>query len=109
MGKFVITKKDCGRFQVHLKSKTGKVLLSSEEYLTKISCKKNIEKLRIYASQADKFQKKTTVDWELYFYLKASGGKTIGTSTKFPSELSREQAIKIVQKIAPTAPVENLA
>jgi uncharacterized protein len=109
MGKFVITKKTGGKFQVHLKSKAGQILLISEEYLTKISCKKIIERLRIYARHADKFQKKTTVNWELYFYLKSASGQTLGTSKKYPSALSRDQAIIKVRKLAPIAPVEDLS
>jgi uncharacterized protein YegP (UPF0339 family) len=107
MGKFVITKKQCGKFQVHLRSKAGQILLSSEEYLTKISCKRTIEKLRVFAKDAGKFQKKTTVDWQLYFYLKSASGKAIATSKKYSTNLSREQAITRVRKIAPLAPVED--
>lgn len=107
MGKFVIQKKTCGTFQVHLKSKTGQLLLSSDTYLTKASCNKVIERFRIYTQQADKFQKKTTIDWELYFYLKAANGQTIGTSIKYATNLSREQAIIKIKKLAPLAPVED--
>lgn len=103
----MITKKQSGKFQVHLKSKAGQILLSSEDYLTKISCKKAIEKLRAYAKDAGKFQKKTTIDWELYFYLKTANGHTIATSKKYATNLSREQAINRVKKIAPIASIED--
>lgn len=107
MEKFVITKKQCGKFQVQLRSKAGQILLSSEEYLTKISCKRTIEKLRTFSKDSGKFQKKTTVDWELYFYLKSASGKAIAISKKYSTNLSREQAITRVRKIAPFAPVED--
>lgn len=109
MGKFVITKKPCGKYQVILKSKTGNILLLSLEYAAKISCKKAIELLRIYSQDSDKYQKKTTVDWELYFYLKAKNGQTIGTSQKYQSTFSREQVIERIKKIAPIAEVEDLS
>ncbi|MDA6069963.1 YegP family protein [Flavobacterium sp. AC] len=107
MGKFVIIRKTAGKYQVQLKSRAGTLLLNSREYTTKISCKKTIECLRSYAGQANKFQKKTSTEWELYFYLKSNNGKTIATSVLFPSTLSREQAIKRVQKLAPIAAVED--
>ncbi|MFH6991084.1 YegP family protein [Flavobacterium sp. FlaQc-48] len=52
-----------------------------------------------------KLQKKTTIDRELYFYLRADNGQTIATSQKYTSALSREQAIERIQKVAPAAPV----
>lgn len=107
MGKFVIIRKKAGKFQVQLKSKAGTVLLSSEEYATKISCKKAIESFRTHAQQADKYQKKISTDWEPYFHLRSSHGKVIATSAIFPSTLSRELAIKRVQRIAPIAIVED--
>lgn len=96
-----------GKFQVHLQSKGGLILLSSEEYRTKISCKKAIEKFRVSAQDNTKFQKKTTIAWELYFYLKAANGQTIGISNKYPSALSREKAIYRIKKLAPIAPIED--
>ena len=109
MGKFVITKKPCGKYQVILKSKAGNILLLSSEYTAKISCKKTIELLRFYSQDADKYQKKTTVDWEFYFYLKSKNGQTIGTSPKYLSTFSREQVIERIKKTAPLADVEDLS
>ncbi|MCD0472685.1 YegP family protein [Flavobacterium sp. JAS] len=107
MGKFVITKKECGKFQVCLKSNTGQVLLTSQELRSKISCRKAIEQLRTYTQEVDKFHKKTATDWELYFYLKSTNGRTIGISSRFPSALARDQAIKMIQKLAPNAFIED--
>ncbi|TPG45272.1 DUF1508 domain-containing protein [Flavobacterium pectinovorum] len=109
MGKFVITKKPCGKYQVMLKSKAGNILLLSSEYAAKISCKKAIELLRIYSQDAAKYQKKTTVDWELYFYLKSKNGQAIGISPKYQSTFSREQVIERIKRIAPIADVEDLS
>ncbi|MBF4494240.1 YegP family protein [Flavobacterium sp. JLP] len=107
MGTFVITKKTEAKFQVQLKSKTGKVLLCSQEYSSKISCKKAIEKFRAYAQDKNSFQKRTTVQWELYFYLKTAQGKPIATSINYNTYLAREKAINTVKKIAPIAAVED--
>lgn len=103
----MITKKECGKFQVCLQSNAGQVLLISEGLRSKISCRKAIEQLRTYTQEPDKFQKKTATDWELYFYLNSNTGKTIGVSSRFPSALAREQAIQMVQKLAPHALVED--
>lgn len=107
MAKFVITRKECGKFQVILKLETGFILLKSREYAAKTSCKKAIERIRISARQADNFQKKVTVNWEPYFYLKEASGRIIGISEIHATNLSREQAIINMKKRTQSALIED--
>ncbi len=43
MGKFIISKRTNDEFQFNLKASNGEIILSSEGYKTKVSCKNGIE------------------------------------------------------------------
>lgn len=46
MGKFIISKRTNDEFQFNLKASNGEIILSSEGYKTKVSCKNGIESVQ---------------------------------------------------------------
>ncbi|WP_374121166.1 YegP family protein [Flavobacterium sp. LHD-85] len=72
--------------------------MTSGSYLTELNCKKGIERFKIYAQHHNKFYKRTSSNWQFYFYLKAANGHIISISKPHDSVLSRDQAIDWVKK-----------
>ena len=108
MGKFEITKRKNGEFQFNLKASNGEVILTSEGYVAKYSCKKGIEAVRKNSQNEKRFDKKTAKDNRLYFNLKASNGQVIAISETYNSEAARNNGIASVVKNAPTATLVDL-
>jgi uncharacterized protein YegP (UPF0339 family) len=107
MEKFVINKKTNGEFQFDFIDKKGKVILSSGGYTRKLMCIKGIESVRRNSQDNIKFFRKTALNNETYFNLKAFNGKIIGVSKMFKDRFSRDKGIESLKKKAPTASIED--
>lgn len=107
MEKFVINKKTNGEFQFDFIDKKGKVILSSGGYTRKLMCIKGIESVKRNSQNNIKFFRKTALNNETYFNLKAFNGKVIGVSKMFKDRFSRDKGIESVKKTAPIALVED--
>lgn len=107
MGKFVISKRKNGEFQFNLKAGNGQVILTSEGYKTKPSCKNGIESVMKNATEDKRFERKTAKNGKSYFNLKATNGQVIGTSEMYDTERAMENGIASVAKNAPDAKVED--
>jgi uncharacterized protein len=108
MGNFVISKRTDGEFQFNLKADNHQVILTSQGYTTKDSCKNGIESVRENSRHDDSFDRKTSTNEKPYFNLMAVNGQVIGTSEMYESSGSREIGISSVKKNAPEATVEEL-
>lgn len=108
MGKFEITKRKNGEFQFNLKAGNGQVILTSEGYTAKDSCKNGIESVKKNSQLDQRFELKTAKNGKPYFNLKASNGQIIGTSEMYESESSRDNGVASVKKNAPDATVADL-
>lgn len=107
MEKFVINKKANGEFQFDFRDKRGKIILSSGGYTRKLMCLKGIESVKRNSQDDVKFFRKTSLNDEMYFKLKAFNGKIIGISKMFKDRFSRDKGIDSLRKKAPGAVIED--
>lgn len=107
MGKFVITKRKNGEFQFVLKAGNGQVILVSEGYNTKPSCKNGIESVMKNSAVKERFETKIAKNGQHYFNLKATNGQVIGTSEMYENRAGMENGIASVMKNAPGADVSD--
>lgn len=108
MPKFEITKRKNDEFQFNLKAGNGQVILASEGYVTKDSCKNGIESVKKNSVIDERFERKTATNGKPFFNLKATNGQVIGVSEMYESESARENGIASVKKNAPIADVVDL-
>ena len=108
MGKFEITKRKDGEFQFNLKAGNGEIILTSEGYAAKDSCKKGIESVKKNGPLEERYERKVAKNGTFYFNLKAINGQIIGSSQMYKSETGRNNGIESVKKNAPDATVNDL-
>ena len=107
MEKFVINKKENGEFQFDFIDIKGKVILSSGGYTRKLMCIKGIESVKRNSQDNINFFRKTSLNNETYFNLKAFNGKIIAVSKIYKDRFSRDKGIESLKKIAPNALIED--
>lgn len=105
MGQFEILRRKNGEFQFNLKATNGEIILTSEGYMTKDSCKKGIESVRRNSQSKTRFELLESKRGECYFTLRAANGRVIGVSEMYPDPASRDNGIASVQKNAPQAKI----
>ncbi len=105
MGKFIISKRTNDEFQFNLKASNGEIILSSEGYKTKVSCKNGIESVQKNSPEIKMYEIKEAQNGKFHFNLKASNGQVIGTSQLYASEASCKNGIESVMKNAPSATI----
>ena len=106
-GKFEIYKDKAGEFRFRLKASNGQIILASEGYKVKTSCKNGIESVRKNSQNDERFERRETRAGKARFNLKASNGQVIGTSESYESTKSRENGVASVGKYAPDAKVDD--
>ncbi len=109
MAKFEITKRKNGEFQFNLKASNGQVILTSEGYKAKDSCKNGITSVIKNSADDKRFKKLEAKDGKPYFTLTAANGEVIGTSEMYESKSGMENGIESVKKNAPAAEIVDLA
>jgi uncharacterized protein YegP (UPF0339 family) len=107
-GIFEIYKDKAGEFRFRLKAANGEIVLSSEGYKTKPSCKNGIESVKKNATNASSFAKSETKAGKARFNLKAANHQVIGTSQSYSSTAARDNGVKSIMKSAPGAKVKDL-
>lgn len=105
MGKFIITKRKNEEFQFNLEATNGQVILTSEGYTTKASCKTGIESVKTNAPLDSRYAREMAKNDKYYFNLKAGNGEIIGTSQMYTSVYNRENGIESVKANAPEATI----
>src|SRR6478735_11136270 len=105
MGKFVITKRKNEEFQFNLEATNGQVILTSEGYATKASCKTGIESVKTNAPLDSRYDRNIAKNGQYYFNLKAGNGEIIGTSQMYTAIYNRENGIESVKNNVPDAPI----
>ena len=109
MGKFEIKKTKTGGFRFDLKASNGQVILSSQTYKSKTSCKRGIASVQKNSVEEGRFIRKKAKDGSPYFNLKASNGQIIGTSEMYSNASGMENGIASVMKNSRDSVVEQLA
>jgi len=105
MGKFIITKRKNDEYQFNLEASNGQVILTSEGYTTKASCKNGIESVKNNAALDSRYDRKLAKNDSYYFNLKAANGEVIGTSQMYSTIYGRENGIDSVKNNAPNATI----
>lgn len=108
MGKFEILKRKNDEFQFNLKAGNGEIILTSEGYVAKESCKKGIDSVKRNSQSAERFEKKVAANGKFFFNLKATNGQVIGSSQMYATEAGRDNGIDSVMRNAPDAKVDDL-
>lgn len=108
-GKFEIYKDKAGAFRFRLKASNGQIILTSEGYKAKTSCKNGIESVRKNSQNDARFERRETKAGKARFNLKASNGQIIGTSEAYETAVARDNGIKSVAGNAPIATVSHFA
>lgn len=107
-GKFEIYKDKRGEFRFRLKASNGQIILASEGYKAKPSCKNGVESVRKNSQYDSRYEKKETRAGKFRFNLKATNGQVIGTSESYNTAAARGNGIRSVKKNAPDAKVDDL-
>jgi len=107
-GKFEIKQSANGKFHFNLKAGNGQIILSSEMYETKAAAENGIESVRKNSADATRFEKRTSMNDEPYFVLKAGNGQEIGRSEMYSSESACDNGIESVQTNAPGAEIVDI-
>ena len=107
-GSFEIYKDKAGEFRFRLKASNGEIVLASEGYKAKSSCKNGIESVKKNAPNESSFDKTETKTGKARFNLKAANSQIIGTSQSYNSTAARNNGIKSIMKNAPGAVVKDL-
>lgn len=108
MEKFeVLRSRMTDQYYFHLKAANGRIILSSEGYVTKQSCEDGVESVKANARLDERYERKDAMR-DYTFNLKAVNGKTIGRSETYTTHEHREDGIKAVKRIAPGAIIEDL-
>lgn len=108
MAKFEITKRKNGEFQFNLKATNGEIILTSEGYVAKDSCKKGIESVRRNSQMDSRYEMNNSKDGKFYFTLKAANGKVVGVSETYENEANRKKGMASLKKNAPNASLSDL-
>ncbi|MEM7182537.1 MAG: YegP family protein [Spirochaetota bacterium] len=106
-GTFEIFKDKAGEFRFRLKATNGQIILASEGYKVKSSCKNGIESVKKNSPDDKRYDRKTTTSGKFRFNLKAGNHQVIGTSESYESEKARENGIASIKKNAPNAKLED--
>lgn len=96
------------QFYFRLKAGNGKIILSSEGYIGKQSCRDGIASVKQNAPIDARYDRKDAPD-NYRFNLKAGNGEIIGRSEGYTSSAARESGIEVVKEDAPGAAIEDLS
>ena len=107
-GKFEIYADKRGEFRFRLKASNGQVILASEGYKAKASCKRGIASVMKNSQTDARFERREGKTGKSSFNLKATNGQVIGVSESYESASARENGVQSVMKNAPDARVEDL-
>jgi uncharacterized protein YegP (UPF0339 family) len=84
------------------------VILTSQAYKTKASCKAGIKSVQINASKPTSFNLKTAKNGKPYFTLNARNGEVIGSSQMYRSPAGRRKGMASVGRNSTSAEITDL-
>ncbi len=106
--KFEIFKGKDDHFFFHLKAGNGEVILASQGYTAKASCKNGVDSVATNAADEANFEKKEAKDGRHYFVLHAANTQIIGNSQMYTTTSARDHGIKSVHTNATEAEIIDL-
>ena len=106
-GKFEIYKDRLGKFRFRLKASNGEVILASQGYKAKASCKNGIASVKKNSKAKKNFEVKESKNGKYMFNLRAKNSQVIGTSEMYNTNAACGNGIKSVMKNASGAKIED--
>jgi len=97
-----------GEFYFRLKSSDGKILLTSEGYKQKSSCKNGVESVKKNAGDEKRYEQKTSANGKFYFTLKSANGQVVGKSQMYDNESDLKAGMQDVKRAAGAGSVQDL-
>ncbi|UPT71050.1 MAG: YegP family protein [Flavobacterium sp. JAD_PAG50586_2] len=107
--KFIIKKSSNDQFYFNLWSAQEEIVLTSEMYTAKQSCKNGIESVKTNAPHDKNYYKQISENGKYYFVLKSGNGEIIGVSKMYTYSSDRDNSIATVKRDAPIAETEDLS
>ncbi|MEQ8423199.1 MAG: YegP family protein, partial [Cyclobacteriaceae bacterium] len=95
-------------YRYRLRARNGEIILHGEGYTSKQSCLTGIDSVKRNSPHDERYERKTAVNGQYYFVLKASNGEPVGVSETYTTTSARENGVATVKRTAPTAPIEDL-
>ncbi len=106
--KFEIFKSEnTAKFYFRLKAGNGEIVLSSQAYARKDSCKNGIKSVMTNAKEGT-YEEKEAANGKFHFNLLAKNKKVIGSSQMYASKASMKNGIESVRKTDDSATVVDL-
>ena len=101
--KFEIYRDKSDKFRFRLKAENGEIILSSQAYTRKSSCRDGIASVRRNAANTECFVHSDTADGKHRFNVVAPNRRTVGSSQNYSSKSGCENGVKSAQRCAPAA------
>lgn len=95
-------------YRYRLRARNGEIILHGEGYTSKQNCLNGIDSVKRNSPLDERYERKTAVNGQYYFVLKASNGEPIGVSETYTTTSARENGVEAVKSTAPTASIEDL-
>lgn len=95
---FLIKETTNGQYHFVLKARNGRVILTSETYVSKQGAENGIDSVITFAKRFSNFELKDSVDGQHFFILTASNGQTIGMSEMYRTRTNSLKGVNSVIK-----------
>lgn len=96
------------QFHFRLKARNHQIILTSQAYKTKASCKTGIKSVQRNACKPNCFTLKTAKNGKPYFTLNARNGEVIGSSQMYKSPAGRRKGMASVGNNSAGAEIKDL-
>jgi len=106
-GYFELLESDTGKFRFNLKAGNHETILTSESYESKDAAKKGIESVKMNATLADSYDRRSAKDGAPYFVLLAGNRQVIGRSEMYSGAEAMEKGIESVRLNASSAEIKD--
>jgi uncharacterized protein YegP (UPF0339 family) len=106
--RYELKKSADGQFRFNLVAANNRTILSSESYKGKAGAKGGIESCKANASNASRYDRRTSSSGQPYFVLIAANNEVIGRSETYSSNQAMEKGIAACKRVGPTAPISDL-
>lgn len=107
MAHYSLKKSSDGKFFFNLVADNNETVLTSEMYNAKDGALNGIESVKTNAPLDERYEEKEASNGQPYFVLKAGNHEIIGTSEQYSSKQAMKGGMEVVQRIAPTADIEE--
>lgn len=106
--KFQVFVGKSGEYYFRLRAANGEPVLASEGYVSISGALNGVRSVKTNSPDDARYDRKEAKNGQFFFNLRAANQEIIGKSEMYKSKRGRDNGIKVIKKIAPTAPIEDL-